>query len=57
MKQFVCTNLITYCVDGQNWRRFANFKNALLTLDSGIDVGQEITVRPRKFDKKNKCGA
>ena len=27
------------------------------TLESGIDVGQEITVGPRKFVKKNKCMA
>ena len=26
----------------------------LLTLESGIDVGQGITVEPRKFVKKNK---
>ena len=26
----------------------------LLTVDSGIDVGQGINIRPGKFDKKNK---
>ena len=27
---------------------------AVITLESGIDVGQGITIRPRKFDKRNK---
>ena len=27
------------------------------TLDSRIDVGQEINVGPGNFDKKNKCSA
>ena len=30
------------------------FFSYLLTLESGIDVGQEITVGPGKFVKKNK---
>ena len=29
----------------------------LPTLDSGIDVGQEINVEPGKFGNKNKCRA
>ena len=29
----------------------------LATLDSGIDVGQEINVKPGKFGNNNKCKA
>ena len=34
-----------------------NFCNYVLILDSGIDVGQGITVGPGKFGKTTKCSA
>ena len=35
-------------------KRYVSVHTKLCTLDSGIDVGQEISVEPGKFGKKNK---
>ena len=43
---------------GQNVARVIRlWTNCMITLESGIDVGQGITVGPGKFVKKNKCRA